>query len=209
MSKTIDILNMKGEKVGDYEIADQYLEFEKGTQAVHDAVVSFLNGVRTGTASTKTRAEVSGSGKKPFKQKGLGRARAGSTRNPVWRHGGVAFGPKPRSFAIKLNNKVKQLALKRSFSERVKENAVIVLDQLALADHKTKNAVAVLKALKADQSKVLISVKEYDDNVLRATGNLPAVILIKAASVNTYQILYSDKLLFTKDALDEFVKRLA
>lgn len=209
MSMNIDIYNIKGEKVGDYTLDDSCLEFDKGTQAVHDTVVGFLAEVRAGTASTKTRAEVSGSGKKPFKQKGLGRARAGSTRNPVWRHGGVAFGPKPRSFAIKLNNKVKQLALKRSFSERVKENAVIVLDQLALADHKTKNAVAVLKALKADQAKVLISVKEYDDNVLRATGNLPAVILIKAASVNTYQILYSDKLLFTKDALDEFVKRLA
>jgi large subunit ribosomal protein L4 len=209
MSMNIDIYNIKGEKVGDYTLDDSCLEFDKGAQAVHDAVVGFLAEVRAGTASTKTRAEVSGSGKKPFKQKGLGRARAGSTRNPVWRHGGVAFGPKPRSFAIKLNNKVKQLALKRSFSERVKENAVIVLDQFDLADHKTKSAVAVLKALKADQSKLLISVKDYDDNVLRATGNLPAVILIKAASVNTYQILYSDKLLFTKDALDEFVKRLA
>lgn len=205
----IDIFNIKGEKVGDYTLDDSCLEFDKGTQAVHDAVVGFLAEIRSGTASTKTRAEVSGSGKKPFKQKGLGRARAGSTRNPVWRHGGVAFGPKPRSFAIKLNAKVKQLALKRSFSERVKDGAVIVLDQFALEDHKTKSAAAVLKAVKADAAKVLISVKEYDDNLLMATANLPYANLMKAASVNTYQILYSDKLLFTKDALDEFVKRLA
>ena len=103
MSMTLDIVNMKGEKVGDYIIEDTYLEFEKGSQAVHDAVVAFLNELRAGTASTKTRAEVSGTGKKPFKQKGLGRARAGETRNPVWRHGGVAFGPKPRDFSIKIN----------------------------------------------------------------------------------------------------------
>ena len=97
MSMNIDIYNIKGEKVGDYTLDDSCLEFDKGTQAVHDTVVGFLAEVRAGTASTKTRADVSGSGKKPFKQKGLGRARAGSTRNPVWRHGGVAFGPKPRS----------------------------------------------------------------------------------------------------------------
>ena len=176
---------------------------------MHDTVVGFLAELRAGTAYTKTRAEVSGSGKKPFKQKGLGRARAGSTRNPVWRHGGVAFGPKPRSFAFKLNAKVKQLALKRSFSEKVKEGAVIVLENFDLQDAKTRSAAAVLKAFKADAAKVLIAVKEYEENQLRATGNLPLAILIKAASVNTYQVVYSDKLMFTKDALDEFVKRLA
>ena len=209
MSMNIDIFNIKGEKVGDYTLDDCCLEFDKGAQAVHDAVVGFLAELRAGTASTKTRAEVAGSGKKPFKQKGLGRARAGSTRNPVWRHGGVAFGPKPRSFAVKLNAKVKQLALKRSFSEKVKDGAVIVLDSFELQDCKTKSAVAVLKAFKADTAKVLIAVKESEENLLRATGNLPLAILIKAASVNTYQVLYSDKLMFTKEALDEFVKRLA
>ena len=209
MSMNIDIFNIKGEKVGDYTLDDSCLEFDKGAQAVHDTVVGFLAELRAGTASTKTRAEVSGSGKKPFKQKGLGRARAGSTRNPVWRHGGVAFGPKPRSFAFKLNAKVKQLALKRSFSEKVKEGAVIVLENFDLQDAKTRSDAAVLKAFKADAAKVLIAVKEYEENQLRATGNLPLAILIKAASVNTYQVVYSDKLMFTKDALDEFVKRLA
>ena len=102
MSMNVDILNMKGEKVGDYTIDDTCLEFDKGAQAVHDAVVAFLAENRAGTASVKTRAEVAGSGKKPFKQKGLGRARAGSVRNPVWRHGGHSFGPKPRDYGFKL-----------------------------------------------------------------------------------------------------------
>lgn len=205
----INIVNTKGEKVGEYNLDDACLEYDKGSQAVHDAVIGFLAETRAGTASAKTRAQINGSGKKPFKQKGLGRARAGSIRNPVWRGGGKAFGPVPRSFAIKLNGKVKQLALKRSFSEKVKENNVIVVDDFKLADAKTKSAAAVLKALKADNVKTLISVKDYDDeNVFRATGNLAQALLLKAASVNTYQILLFDKLLFTREALDEFVKRL-
>ena len=206
----IDILNMKGEKVGDYTIDDTCLEFDKGAQAMHDAVVAFLAENRAGTASVKTRAEVAGSGKKPFKQKGLGRARAGSTRNPVWRHGGHSFGPKPRDFGFKLNAKVKKLALKRSFSDRLKDNAVVVVDSLALPDHKTKNAAAAFKAMKVDGGKLLIAVKDYDnENLILATDNMPLAGLLKAATINTYHVLNSDKLLFTKEALDEFVKRLA
>ncbi|OQA87703.1 MAG: 50S ribosomal protein L4 [Lentisphaerae bacterium ADurb.Bin242] len=209
MSIVIDIQNVKGEKVGDYTIDDSCLELEKGAQAVHDAVVAFLAENRAGTASTKTRAEVSGGGKKPFKQKGGGRARAGSTRGPIWRHGGIAFGPKPRDFSVKLNSKVKKLALKRSFSERLQDKSVAVVDNLALADHKTKSIATVFKALKVDDGKLLVSVKDYDENLLRATGNMGMVCALKAASVNTYHVLNADKLLFTKDALDEFVKRLA
>ena len=210
MSRNIDIVNVKGEKVGEYILDDSCLEFDKGAQAVHDAVVGFLAEVRAGTACTKTRAEVSGSGKKPFKQKGLGRARAGSTRNPVWRHGGVAFGPKPRDYSMKLNAKVRKLALKRSFSDKVQEGNLIIVDQFVLSDCKTKSAVAVLKALNADKAKVMISVAEYDDEkIIKATGNLAKAFLMKASTINTYQVLYFDKLLFTKDALDEFVKRLA
>ena len=209
MSKVIDILNVKGEKVGDYTIDDSFIELEKGAQAVHDAVVCFLAENRAGTASTKTRAEVSGAGKKPFKQKGGGRARAGSTRNPVWRHGGVAFGPKPRDYSIKLNAKVRKLALKRSFSDSVKENAVVVVDSLNLPDGKTKNFAAVLKALKLENTKLLVSVPDYEENLLRASGNMYDVFTLKVDSVNTYHILDSDKILFTKDALDAFIKRLA
>ena len=210
MSKTIDILNLKGEKVGAYEIADTALEMERGAQAVHDAVVAFMNECRAGTASTKTRGEVSGGGKKPKRQKGLGGARAGSSRNPVWRGGGVVFGPKPRDYSQKINAKVKKLALKRSFSDKVQEGNLIIVDQFVLSDCKTKSAVAVLKALNADKAKVMISVAEYDDEkIIKATGNLAKAFLMKASTINTYQVLYFDKLLFTKDALDEFVKRLA
>ena len=209
MSIVIDILNMQGEKVGDYTIDDSSIELEKGAQAVHDAVVGFLAETRAGTASTKTRAEVSGTGKKPFKQKGGGRARAGSTRNPVWRHGGVAFGPKPRDFSIKLNAKVRKLALKRSFSDSLQEKAVVVVDSLNLPDGKTKSFAAVLKALKLENAKLLVSVPDYEENLLRASGNMCNVFTLKADSVNTYHILDSDKILFTKDALDAFIKRLA
>lgn len=207
MSKTIDILNLKGEKVGDYEVADNAIELEKGAQAVHDAVVAFMNECRAGTASTKTRGEVSGGGKKPTRQKGLGRARVGSTRNSVWRHGGVAFGPKPRDFSVKINAKVKKLALKRSFSERLNEGNVIVVDDFALETPKTKAAAAAFKAVKAE-GKVLCMVPDYSENVMLATGNIPTVLLMKAASTNAYQVVWSDKLLFTKAALDEFIKRI-
>lgn len=209
MSMKIDILNMKGEKVGDYTIDDSCLEFDKGAQAVHDAVVAFLAENRAGTASVKTRAEVTGSGKKPFKQKGLGRARAGSVRSPVWRHGGHSFGPKPRDYSVKLNAKVKKLALKRSFSDRLKAEAVVVVDSLVFADAKTKSAATAFKAMNVAEGKLLVSVKEYDENFLRAVSNIAAVWALKATSVNTYHVLNADKLLFTKEALDEFVKRLA
>jgi len=208
MSKTIDILNLKGEKVGDYEIADAALELEKGTQAVHDAVVGFLNECRAGTASTKTRGEVSGGGKKPRRQKGLGGSRAGSSRNSVWRHGGVAFGPKPRDYSQKINAKVKKLALKRSFSDLVESSNIIVVDDFVLETPKTKGAVAALKAVKAD-GKVLCLVPEYTDNALLATSNIPTVFLTKASRTNTYQIVWADKILFTKAALDEFIKRIS
>ena len=129
MSAKIDILDTNGNVTGSYELKDEYIELEKGAQAVHDVVTAYLAGIRAGTASTKTRSEVSGGGAKPFKQKGTGRARAGSNRSPIWRHGGIIFGPKPRSFAKKVNKKVKKLALKRSFSERVKENSVFIVEK--------------------------------------------------------------------------------
>ena len=209
MSNTLDILDCTGARVGEYVIPEGVIDLEKGTQAVHDAVVAFLAGQRAGTACTKTRAEVSGGGAKPFRQKGRGAARAGSSRNPVWTGGGVAFGPKPRSFAKKVNKKVLALAMKRAFSERVGENGVIVLDKFALADHKTKSAVAVLKALKIEDDSVLLAIPELDEATVCATGNLANLVLRTASTVNTYELLRYGKLVFTKDALDAFIGRLA
>ncbi len=209
MSNEIDILNSKGASVGKYALNDACLEYEKGTQAVHDVVIAYLAGERASTASTKTRGEVAGSGKKPFKQKGLGRARAGSVRSPIWRKGGITFGPSPeRNYTKKINANVRKLALKRAFSEAFREGIVSVVEEFALPDHKTKNVKAFLDTVKAGTSVVLV-VKEYDEKALKATMNMPEVLLIKAASLNVYQMLRFKKLIFTKDALDAFLQRFA
>ena len=208
-SKTLDILDCTGAKVGDYTIPESAIEMEKGAQAVHDTVVAYLAGARAGTACTKTRGLVSGGGAKPFRQKGRGGARAGSGRSPVWVGGGTIFGPVPRSFAKKINKKVLALALKRSFSERVAEGDVVVLDKFALPDHKTRSAVAVLKNLKVADDTVLLAVNELDEAALCATGNIASMVLRRAATVNVYELLRFKKVVFTKEALDAFIGRLA
>ena len=167
-----------------------------------------MAGQRAGTASTKTRGLVSGGGAKPFRQKGLGRARAGSSRSPVWVGGGTIFGPQPRDFSKKVNKKVAKLALRRAFSERVVDGSVIVIDNFDLPDHKTKSAVAIFKALNIDDS-LLLAVPEYEASALCATGNIPDVVIRKSDSVNVYELLRFGRLLFTKDALDAFVARLS
>lgn len=209
MSKVLDILDCSGTRVGEYTLPENVIELEKGEQAVHDAVVAFMAGLRAGTAKVKGRGEVRGGGAKPFRQKGMGRARAGSNRSPIWVGGGTIFGPKPRSYAKKLNKKVMQLALKRAISERIVDGDLLVLNDFALADHKTKSAVAVFKNLKVNGSTVLLSMPEYEEIAVCATGNLPNVVLRKASLVNVYELLRFGKLVFTKDALDVFVGRLA
>ena len=208
MSKTLDILDSKGVRVGEYVIPETALELEKGEQAVRDAVVAFLAEQRAGTASTKTRGEVRGGGAKPFRQKGTGRARAGSSRSPIWLVGGVIFGPQPRSYAKKVNKKIAALALKRAFSERIVEGDIVVVDKFDLVDHKTKNAKAILDALKVNERSVLLSVAEFDECTVCATGNLPNVALRKSQSVNVYELLRFNKLVFTKEGLDLFIERL-
>lgn len=208
MSQKLTILDMKGDSVGEFALKDKWVELKKGEQAVHDVVVASLAAQRAGTASTKTRGEVRGGGAKPFRQKGTGRARAGSIRSPLWRGGGVIFGPKPRSFAKKVNKKVRALALKRAFSERIKENSIVLINTIDLPDHKTKNVETLLKKLNLGES-VLMIVKDYSDNLLRATANIPEVLPIRASSANVYQLLRFKKILFTKDAMDEFIQRLA
>lgn len=209
MQNTLDILDCTGARIGEYTIPEGVIELEKGTQAVHDAVVAYLAGNRAGTACTKTRGEVSGGGAKPFRQKGRGGARAGSRRSPVWVGGGTIFGPRPRSFAKKINKKVLILALKRVLSERVQEGSVIVLDKFDLPDHKTKSAVTVLKNLKIADNTILMSVDEFSEAAICATGNLPNMVMRRAATVNVYEMLRFEKVVFTKAALDAFIGRLA
>ena len=210
MSKVLDILDCQGARVGEYTIPDEVVELEKGEQALHDAVVAFMAGQRAGTACTKTRGLVSGGGSKPFRQKGMGRARAGSSRSPVWVGGGTIFGPQPRSFAKKVNKKVMKLALRRAFSERVVDGDIVVVDNFVLPDHKTKSAVAVLNKLQLGDSRtLLLTVANCEPSVVCAVSNLPGVLLSEATGVNVYDLVYFKKLLFTKEALDAFIGRLA
>ena len=207
MGYNLKVVDMGGAPVGEFVVEDRCVELEKGSQAVHDVVVAYLSGIRAGTASTKNRGEVSGGGAKPFRQKGTGRARAGSNRSPVWRHGGIIFGPKPRSYAKNVNKKVRKLALKRAFSERLRDGDVFVLNKLELADHKTKNMVAILNKVTLGTN-ALVLVKDYDDKSLKAMGNLPDALVIKESCVNVYQMLLYKKILFTEEAIKEFVGRL-
>ena len=209
MSNTLDILDCSGARVGEYVIPEGVIEMEKGAQAVHDAVVAYLAGARSGSACTKTRGLVRGGGAKPWRQKGRGGARAGSSRSPVWVGGGTIFGPQPRSFAKKVNKKVLALALKRALSERIAEGDVVVLDKFALADHKTRSAYTVLKNLNIQDDTVLLSVNEFDEATVCATGNIPNLVLRRSGTVNVYELLRFKKLVFCKDAWDSFIGRLA
>lgn len=208
MPKKLNILDCKGAIVGEYAIEDNCLEFEKGAQAVHDVIVAYMAAQRAGTACTKTRSERRGGGAKPFRQKGLGRARSGSSRNPIWRKGGISFGPKPRSYEKHVNKKVRHLAMKRAFTDKLCEDTVMVLKAFEIADNKTKNAQLIFDALNIGKTALMV-VKDYEFNMDLATRNLPNILVIKADSVNVYQMLYFDKVIFTQEALDTFVQRLA
>ena len=207
MEKNIQIVNKEGSSVGEFLVEDKWVELEKGEQAVHDVVVAYRAALRAGTASTKSRGEIKGGGAKPYRQKGTGRARAGTPTSPIWSGGGVAFGPKPRVFYKKVNKKVRQLALKRVFSEKLNESTVHIIDSLEFADYKTKNALAIIKNLSLGK-KVLMVVKDYTENTLSATGNIPNLLLMKAGSVNVYQLLHYTDVLFSEEAIKEFVGRL-
>jgi len=207
MSKTLQIVDCKAAVVGEYTLPDNCLELEKGSQAVHECVVGFLAEQRAGTACTKTRGNVRGGGAKPHAQKGTGRARSGSIRNPIWTGGGTIFGPNPRSYAKKINKKVRRLALKRALSERVEEGSVIVLDKIEFADGKTKSAKALLKDMQVAKNALLV-VPEYTESNISATGNLDNVVLRSATSANVYELLRFSKIIFSKDSLDILIKRM-
>ncbi|MFA4944999.1 MAG: 50S ribosomal protein L4 [Lentisphaeria bacterium] len=207
METTLTTLNVDGGQAGTVQLDAAWLEAEKGAQAVKDSVVAFMASLRAGTAATKTRGMVRGGGRKPYKQKGTGRARAGSIRSPVWRGGGVTFGPQPRSYTKKMNRSSRRLALKRAFTERLAEGSVILLDALELAEPKTQGMVALLERIGAGQD-ALVVMDEPTENVAKAAGNLPGVAVMKASSINPYWLLLFKKIVFTKAALAAFGKRL-
>ena len=195
----VELLNMEGNKVGDIELADSIFAVEVNESVMHDVVLNYLANQRQGTASTKTRSEVRGGGKKPWKQKGTGRARQGSIRAPQWIKGGIALGPKPRSFKYTLNKKVKRLALKSALTSKVNENSIVVLDSLNFDEIKTKNMAKVLENIKVSKALVVISDKNL--NVEASARNIPNVKTSLVNTINTYDILKYDTLVVTKDAV--------
>jgi large subunit ribosomal protein L4 len=203
----ISVKNIQGQDQGELEVKFAVIEDGKGTQAVHDTVVAYQASQRMGTACTKNVGEVAGTNKKPWRQKGTGRARAGSFQSPLWVGGGVVFGPKPRDFAKKVNAKTRQLALRKALSERLKAGDVVVVDDLKLASPKTKEMVGVISAL-ALKGKTLIVAPGQDKNLTLASRNVPDLALTTSDALNTYDVLRPDKLLFTRSAFEKVEARL-
>jgi large subunit ribosomal protein L4 len=201
------IKDTKGNSQGELEIKFPLIEDGKGTQAVHDTVVAHMAAQRMGTACTKTMGEVAGSGKKPWRQKGTGRARAGSFASPLWRGGGVVFGPKPRDFSKKVSRNTKLLALRKALSERLKAGDVVVVDELKLGSPKTREFLGVLSALELKGSALIVS-NATDQNLTLASRNLPRVTLTTSEALNTYDVLRPDKLIFTRGAFEQVEARL-
>jgi len=204
----VAIKDIKGQSAGEFEVSFPMIETGKGTQAVHDVVVAYRAAQRAGTHSTKTMGEVAGTNKKPWRQKGTGRARAGSFRSPLWRGGGVTFGPKPRDYTKNVGKKTKQLALRKALSERLKAGDVVVVDDFKLDSPKTKGFLAALNALDVN-GKTLIVSTAADKNLQLASRNVPTVELTNSNDVNTYQVLKYDKLVFTRGALEKVQERLS
>ena len=193
------VVDMEGKNVGTIELAESVFGIEPNAAVMHQMVVNYLAAQRQGTQSALTRSEVSGGGKKPWRQKGTGRARQGSTRAPQWTHGGVVFAPKPRDYRFSVNKKVRRLAMKSAFSSKVMENELIVVDSISMDEYKTKKIVAMLSAIGAEK-KALIVLPEVDSKVI---NNIPGVKTAQVNTLNVYDILNADKLIIVKDAVSK------
>ena len=203
----ISVKNTQGKAAGELEVKFELIENGRGTQAVHDTVVAYQAAQRMGTACTKTVGDVAGSNKKPWKQKGTGRARAGSFRSPLWAGGGVVFGPKPRSYAKKVNSRTRQLSLRKALSERIKAGDVVIVDDIKLSSPKTKEFVSVINALEIKGTALFVSTGE-NKNLTMASRNLEDVTLTTSETLNTYDVLRPAKLIFTRGAFEKVEARL-
>ena len=198
----IAVVDMEGKKVGSVDLSDSIFAIEPNAAVMHQVVLSYLAAQRQGTQSALTRSEVSGGGRKPWRQKGTGRARQGSTRAPQWTHGGVVFAPKPRDYRFTVNKKEKRLALKSALSVKAAENDIIVVDSITTGEFKTKKMVAMLNAVGADK-KALIVLPEVDTMVIKSANNIPGVKTAQVNTINVYDILNADKLVIAKDAVSK------
>jgi large subunit ribosomal protein L4 len=203
----LSVKDINGAQQGELEVKFELVEGGRGTQAVHDTVVAYQAAQRMGTACTKTVGEVSGSNKKPWRQKGTGRARAGSHQSPLWAGGGVVFGPRPRDFAKKVNARTKQLALRKALTERLKSGDVQVVTDLKLDSPKTKGFTAILSKLDVKGTALVVDAA-IDNNVLLASRNIQGVEVTTADNLNTYQVLRPNKLLVTRSAFEKLEARL-
>lgn len=195
----VKVYNIEGKEVGSLELNDAIFGVEVNEHLMHMAVVSQLANKRQGTQSAKTRAEVSGGGRKPWRQKGTGHARQGSTRAPQWKGGGVVFAPKPRDYSFKMNRKEKALAIKSALTSRVEANKIIILDSISFDEIKTKKMASVLESLKI--KKALLVLDKKDDNVILSARNIPTVRTATSNAINVYDIVKYDTLVITKDAV--------
>ena len=194
-----NVFNMAGQQVGEIELSEAIFGIEPNQAVVHEVVKNHLANCRQGTQSTLTRAEISGGGKKPWRQKGTGHARQGSTRAPQWTHGGIAFGPKPRSYSYELNKKVKRLALKSVLSAKAAMGAIVVIDELKLEAIKTKTMVELLANVGAE--KAIIVTPEVNENVIKSARNIPGVVTTTAKILSVYDIVKAKSLVLDKAAL--------
>ena len=203
----LTVKDTQGNDQGELEVKFPLVQGGKGTQAVHDTVVAYNAAQRMGTACTKNVGEVAGSNKKPWKQKGTGRARAGSFASPLWRGGGVVFGPRPRDYTKKISRNTRQLALRKALTERLKAGDVLVVDDLKIDSHKTKSFLAVLAQLGLNGTTLVVT-PASEQNLRLASRNLQKVELSTSDVLNTYQVLRSDKLLFTRSSFEKLEARL-
>lgn len=205
--KTIDVRNIKGEVVGKTDLSQGIFEGTVNEALLHPAVVSYLAGRRRGTAKTKTRSEVSGSGAKPWKQKGTGRARVGSNTSPLWRRGATVFGPRPRDYAYSIPKKARKLALLSALNLKLQDDQMVILDKLELERIKTKDMLAILRSLKAEHKSLLILANPSDE-IKKSSRNIANFHLRVPLSLNTHDVLSHEKILITKEALSQLEERL-
>ena len=198
------LYNQNGSNVGELELNDHVFGVEDNQQVIYDTVIAERAAMRQGTQKAKTRSEVRGGGRKPWRQKGTGRARQGSIRSPQWRGGGVVFAPTPRSHAIKINKKVVRLAMRCALSSKVRDNHIVVLDQLTLDTFKTKGLVEVLKTFHLENDKVVLALDESNGNVELAGRNLPNVLVGQYNHISVYQMMNAKHLVITKTAVEKF-----
>ena len=204
----IQVKNMQGADVEELALNDAVFGVEPNKAVMHEVVVNYLAGLRAGTSCTKPRGEVRGGGRKPWRQKGTGRARVGTSRSPLWRGGAIIFGPKPRDYSYRVNKKKVALAMRSALSDKVTENAMFVLDALSFEAPKTKDMIKVLEALGADK-KTLLVLPELDEVVVKSARNIKGITPVTVAELNTYDILNHNNIVITKDAVAKIEEVLA